>query len=126
MADTETHLQRNQLSSRLKRVAVLYSFGSVFIGPAIISFALGRGRVGGDCSDSTWDHVPAAVQDAYYHQAAIISATGAILMLLVGATILYFLIRRPKSAVSITLIALVLLMLAGYTLILCSSSSWNC
>ena len=114
------------LMKSIKRIGVVYALASIVLGPVIFGWSLGRGKIGGDCSDPTWDSVSKAAKAAYYHEAATIMTISSSILLLIGGIIIFKLLSKPSDAKRILIAVLVGLMMVGYALMLASANSWNC
>ena len=111
---------------KIKSLAIIYSLSSIVLGPSIVFYALGRGKVGMDCSDSTWTAVGETTKNIYYNQASLIMIISSVVMLLLGGIILYLLRKQPKIKTNIILAFIVGIMMCGYVLILVNANTWNC
>lgn len=110
-----------------KPIAAIYSILSVGIGPGLIFYALGRdGRIGMDCSDSTWHSVSQAVKDTYYADAAAIMTIGSVVMLAVGLLLLFLLLQYHRGTSKVLLAWSTAFIMIGYALVLTSANTWNC
>lgn len=109
-----------------KQLAFAYSILSIFIGPGIISYALGRDRVGTDCSDTSWEAVSKTVKNAYYEDAAEIMIVASSIMLILGIVLLIRLLYTGSNRRNLGLICLLAFMLLGYACIFLLADSWNC
>lgn len=109
-----------------KSLALVYSIISIFIGPGIVLYALGRGKVGTDCSDSSWLSVSSAAKDAYYADAAIIMVLASMIMLILGVFLVLRLLKERQKRKAFPWVSLVVVMMLGYTLIHTYANSWNC
>lgn len=103
-----------------------YPLVSFIVGPAIVLYALSRGKAGMDCSDSSWRTVTESAKNAYYNEAAMIMLGASAVMLVVGGALLFRLVRVDKGRRGMILALLVGVAMAGYALILVSATSWNC
>lgn len=104
----------------------MYPLASLIVGPAVVFYALGRGKAGMDCSDSSWRTVTESAKNAYYNEAAMIMLGASAVMLVVGGALLFRLVRVDKGRRGMILALLVGVAMAGYALILVSATSWNC
>jgi hypothetical protein len=116
---------------RIVKIAYIYSAASVVIGPAAVMFSSSRHPSGFDCSDPTWDgtHTSIADREAIYDHAARFMVSTAHIMLVLGASILAYLLyssiksNHVKEAVIPAL--WIFFMLFGYWLIIdVASSGW--
>lgn len=110
----------------IKILSVSYVACSVFLGPTIVFYALGRGKVGTDCSDASWDVIPQSVKAAYYHEAAVIMAISSTALLALGAFLIYRLLKGNRDIRTIILTSLVGVVTAGHLLVLVQANTWNC
>lgn len=110
----------------IKILSVSYVACSVFLGPTIVFYALGRGKVGTDCSDASWDVIPQSVKAAYYHEAAVIMAISSVIMVGLGTFIIFRLLNRKRDAGAVILASVVGIIAVGYLLILIQANSWGC
>jgi hypothetical protein len=114
---------------RIIRLSYIYSVLSVFIGPLAVGLALGRNPSGGDCSDPSWGSTPISQRIAIYHSDAVLMNVVAIVMAILGIALLIALLyitdRNKALKRSIIPALFVLLMLAGYGLIIyVASTPW--
>lgn len=110
----------------IKTFGIIYVISSIFIGPSIVFYALGRGKDGIDCSEGTWDAITESAKAAYYHEAAIIMALSSAIMLGLGSVLIFQLLKGKKGAGAITLSFLIGIIMVGYLLILVQANNWNC
>lgn len=110
----------------MKILSSIYVVCSIFIGPSIVFYALGRGKAGMDCSEATWYAIPQSVKAAYYHEAALIMGISSAVMLALGTFLVYRLLKSKRDVGTTILTCLVGVVMAGYLLILIEANNWNC
>ena len=114
---------------RIIRLSYIYSALSVFIGPLAVGLAIGSNPSGGDCSDPSWGSTPISQRIAIYHSDVVLMNVIAILMAIVGivilAALLYITSQNKALKKSVIPAFFILLMLAGYGLIIyVASTPW--
>lgn len=127
------HISR--ITKNPRTVSYLYSAASVFIGPAL-GILGSRHPSGWDCDDGYWytegmvQFVPMKDREAVYDHYALPMAIGAWLMLVLGVTILgwmlYHSAKNKKLLASILPAFLMIFMLLGYATILALAASPWC
>lgn len=111
---------------RIKNLSSVYVITSIFLGPAIVFYALGRGKDGMDCSEGSWNAITQAAKNEYFHEAAVIMAISSAIMLGLGAYLIYQLLSSKKDVGVFLLALLMTIVMAGYLLVMFQANSWNC
>lgn len=114
--------------SRAVRWAIVYTVASVVVGPTIAALGFVLFTQGnGDLCDggSVWPSV--AVRDAAFQRAETFQTTSAVVMLTVGTALLAGLgiavLRRPRTGRATVAAVGVLVMMAGYGLVIATSGA---
>lgn len=109
------------------KLSIIYSVSSVFLGPLIFLLGLGLTRGGGDYCDSVYrlpngDWDPGRTTE--FQNAQLFQVIGAGILLLIGASLLFYLImdiRKNKTNANYWVVLSTLFMMAGYVVVIMMS-----
>lgn len=112
-----------------RKLAYIYICASVFIGPALPLLSMGDHPSGLDCGDPTWGDASLAVRESYFADVSAQIMIAATVMIVSGIVLLVLLwsgMKQGYKKQQIIPIFGIIVMIAGYALVLLLAQSGFC